>query len=110
MNREPRYGKAEEARDTRAALVARPEWRVVRVDRYVAQGLATARIDIQCTKFPDAVELIDARPYFDQGGPLTLSPSFSFVWDAPSKTARVYEPGGLTSNVAYRLTFRVIGG
>lgn len=110
MNKEPRYGNQEEQRDTRGAIEARLPGRTVVVERYVAQGLATAKISIQCERFPVAVQLVDARTYFDQGGPLTLSPSFSFVWDSLTFTAQVYEPGGLTSNVAYRLTFLVIGG
>jgi hypothetical protein len=110
MTREPRYGKTEEARDTRAALAERLAARKVVIERYTAQGLATAKISVQCERFPDAVMLIGAALHNDQGGPLTLSPSFNFVWHAPSRTAQVYEPGGLVSNTAYRLIFLVVGG
>lgn len=112
MSTQPRFSSQERDRDVREALDTRVEERVVEVERYVAQGLATARISLSTgtRARPKGVVLIDARPYFDQGGPLVLTPSFSFVWDSASKTAQVYEPGGLASNTAYRLTFKVIGG
>lgn len=109
-NREPRYGRSEESRDTRAALAQRLDARAVTIESYTAQGVATARVAVQCERFPVAVVLIDARRVQDKGGPLTLSPSFCFVWDAASSCALVYEPGGLVSNTAYQLTFLVVGG
>lgn len=110
MNREPRYTRTESERDMRDALATRIETRVHVIERYVAVGSATARIPIPASRLPYAVQLVDARLYFDQGGPLALTPSLSFVWDSASKTAQVYEPGGLASNTAYRLTYQVIGG
>lgn len=106
----PRYSATERDRDSLQALSARVEGRTVPIERYTAQGSATAKIPISCTQRPAGVLLIDARLFFDQGGPLTLSPSFSFVWDSASKTAQVYEPGGMASNTVYRLTYLVIGG
>lgn len=110
MNREPRYSATEKDRDTREALAAKVEGRTVVIERYTAQGSATAKIPVNCTRRPAGVVLIDARLFFDQGGPLSLTPSFSFVWDSKSQTAQVYEPGGLASNTVYRLTYQVIGG
>ena len=110
MNREPRYGSTEQQRDVRDALAAQPSMRIVVVERYTADASPTARLPISCEKRPAAVVLVDARPYFDQGGPLPVTPNFSFVWDAASKTAQVYQPGGLTANTVYRLTYQVIGG
>lgn len=110
MSTEPRFGQTEQQRDVRAALAAQPALRVVTVGQYTADASATARIPISCPTRPAAVLLIDARPFFDQGGPLPVSLNLSFVWDAGSKTAQVYQPGGLTANTVYRLTYLVIGG
>jgi hypothetical protein len=106
----PRHSATERDRDVREALDEAVVGRTVVIERYTAQGLASAKIPINCTQRPAGVLLIDARLFFDQGGPLVLSPSLSFVWDSASKTAQTYEPGGMASNTVYRLTYLVIGG
>lgn len=107
-----RYSTTEQDRDVRQALASLITGRVVEVERYTAQGLATAKITLStgARTRPDGVMLLEAVPYFDQGAPLTLAPSFSFVWDSASQTAQMYEPGGMASNETYRLKFLVIGG
>ena len=110
MNTEPRSSRTEESRDARDALAPKLEARPVVIERYVAVGSTSARIPINCSRLPYAVPLVDARLYTDQLAPLTLTPNFSFVWDARSKTAEVYEPSGLAANTAYQLTYMVIGG
>jgi hypothetical protein len=97
-------------RDVRDALGEKLEARTVVVESYTAVGSTSAKIPIQANRFPVAVPLIDARSFFDQGGPLTLTPNFAFVWDSRTKTAQVYEPSGLVANTVYRLTYLVIGG
>lgn len=110
MNREPRSSATERDRDGRDALAPKLDARPVVIERYVAVGSTSARIPISASRLPYAVPLIDARLHGDQGAPLTLTPNYSFVWDAATKTAQVYEPSGLSANVAYRLTYLVIGG
>lgn len=110
MNREPRYSSSESERDMRQALASKLDGRVVVVEPYTAVGSTSARIPISASQRPTAVVLINARPYFDQAAPLTLTPNFNFVWEAVSKTAQVFEPSGLTANTVYRLTYQVIGG
>lgn len=110
MNREPRSTRSEDMRDARDALASKLDARLVVIEKYTAQGSADARIPISASSRPAAVVLVDARLYFDQGARLALTPEFNFVWDAGSKTAQVYEPGGLAANAVYRLTYQVIGG
>lgn len=110
MTRVPRYSATEEQRDVLDALEERLEARTVVVERYSAVGSTSAKIPLNASKPPIAVVLVDARTYFDQGAPLTLTPNYAYVWDARSKTAQVYEPSGLVANTVYRLTFLVIGG
>ncbi len=110
MNREPRSSASEFDRDVRDALGVKLDARTVVIERYTADASATARIPISASQRPVAVLLVDARPYYDQGGPLAVTPNFSFVWDAGSKTAQVYQPGGLVADTVYRLTYLVIGG
>ncbi|HYC44476.1 MAG TPA: hypothetical protein VED01_03230 [Burkholderiales bacterium] len=110
MNREPRYSATEEQRDVREALEQKLEARPVVIERYTAVGSTSAKIPLAARRFPVAVVLIDARAFFDQGAPLTLTPNYSFVWDSVSKTAQVYEPSGLVANTVYRLAYLVIGG
>lgn len=105
-----RHTRNEDLRDVARALGSVLQSRLVVVERWTARATADARIPINATKRPDAVELVDARLYYDQNARLALTPSFNFVWDAGSKTAQVYEPGGLVANTVYRLTYRVIGG
>jgi len=94
----------------RAALAEVVQLRTFVLERYAAVGSTAAKIPIAASKLPTAVLLVDARPYFDMGASLTLTPNFSFVWDSGSQTAQVYEPSGLTANTVYQLTYLVIGG
>lgn len=110
MSPAPRYSATEEQRDVLDALDERLLARTVVVERYSAVGDTSAKIPINASKPPIAVVLVDARAFFDQGAPLTLTPNYAHVWDARSKTAQVYEPDGLVANTVYRLTFLVIGG
>lgn len=110
MSRDLRSSATELHRDVGEALSFKLEARTVEVAHYTAVGSTSARLPLSASNRPIAVVLVDARSYFDQGAPLTLTPNFSFVWDAASKTAQVFEPSGLTANTVYRLTYLVIGG
>jgi len=103
-----RFTHTERDRDALDALEAKLDSRLVTIERYAAQGLVTAKIPIRCERRPQAVQLVAASLYYDQSGPITLTPTYNFVWESGS--AQVYEPDGLTANVAYRLVFQVIGG
>jgi hypothetical protein len=110
MSRPLRSSATEDIRDAREALAGKLDARTVVVDRYTAVGSTSARVALAAPDQPQAIVLIDARLYYDLNAPVTLTPTFGFVWDAGTQTAQVYEPSGLAANTVYQLTFLVIGG
>jgi hypothetical protein len=110
MSRPQRSSASEDIRDVAEALAGKLDARTVVVSSYVAVGSTSARVALASPDQPLAILLIDARLYFDLNAPVTVTPSFGFVWDAGTQTAQVYEPSGLTANTVYQLTFLVIGG
>ena len=110
MSRPQRSSATEDIRDVGEALAGKLDARIVLVEIYVAVGSTSARVALAAPDQPRAIVLVDARLYYDLNAPVSLTPTFGFVWDAGTQTAQVYEPSGLVANTVYQLTFLVIGG
>lgn len=99
---------SENARDSIEALRARPEMRLITVDRYTATGSTATRIRIGAGSRPWSVTLVRVCEVAAEDGVVIATDSKNFVWDSTTGSLDVFEPDGLTANTAYKLQFVTI--
>lgn len=95
------------ARDANSALERRVLGRVKVVERYAATGSTSTKLTLTSLDAPPyGATLIKAERVDDPSAVVAAIPTlgFSFV----NNTINVFEPGGLTANVYYNLTFLIL--
>jgi hypothetical protein len=98
---------SENARDAIEALKIRPPMTQLNVARYTATGSTSTRIPIGAAQRPWAEQLARIALVFGEDQPVVCSPVLNFVWDATTGSIDVFEPSGLTADVAYTMNFCV---
>lgn len=95
------------ARDANGALERRVLGRVKIVQRYAATGSTSTRITLTSLDTPPYGVILARAERVDDASAVvaaTSTPGFSFI----NNTINVFEPGGLTANVYYNLTFLIL--
>lgn len=95
------------ARDANNALERRVLGRVKVVQRYAATGSTATRITLtSLDKPPYGVTLVRAEKVDDPSAVVAATPTLGFGFT--NNQINVFEPGGLTANVYYNLTFLIL--
>lgn len=98
----------ENARDTQAAVDERVRGRIANIPLYSATGATTTRITLPTNPpaTPYGVLLVRVALSSAPTADLTLTPRYNFA--VQDTLIYIYEPGGLTANISYDLTFLIL--